>query len=94
MFENWEELESNCLKCTKCKLCETRTNLVFGYGNKNSEIMFVGEGPGEREDAMGMPFVGRSGKLLDAMLSEINLSREKNIYICLILVKEIQLFYI
>ena len=82
MFENWEELENNCLKCTKCKLCETRTNLVFGYGNKNSEIMFVGEGPGEREDAMGMPFVGRSGKLLDAMLSEINLSREKNIYIC------------
>ena len=42
MFENWEELENNCLKCTKCKLCETRTNLVFGYGNKNSEIMFVG----------------------------------------------------
>lgn len=82
MYTTWEELEKNCLECKKCKLCETRTNIVFGFGNKNSEIMLIGEGPGEREDALGLPFVGRSGKLLDSMLSEIDLSRDKNIYIC------------
>ncbi len=58
-----------------------RTNVVFGYGNPLSEVMFIGEGPGEQEDLQGKPFVGRSGKLLDKMLAEIGLSREENIYI-------------
>ncbi len=81
MYESWETLKNECMNCKKCKLCETRTNVVFGYGNPNSEVMFVGEGPGEQEDLQGKPFVGRSGKLLDSMLSDVGLSREKNIYI-------------
>ena len=81
MYEEWETLKNDCLKCTKCRLCETRTNVVFGYGNPLAEVMFIGEGPGEQEDLQGKPFVGRSGKLLDKMLAEIGLSREENIYI-------------
>ena len=81
MYEDWKTLENNCLICKKCPLCETRTNVVFGEGNINSKVMFVGEGPGEQEDIQGKPFVGRSGKLLDKMLEEIGLSRNKNIYI-------------
>ena len=60
MFESWESLKDNCMKCKKCRLCETRTNVVFGEGNPNSKIMFIGEGPGENEDLQGRPFVGRS----------------------------------
>ena len=80
MIKNWESLEAECKKCRRCNLCDTRTNLVFGEGNLKSKIMFVGEGPGYNEDVQGRPFVGRSGKLLDNLLEEINLSREK-IYI-------------
>ena len=78
---NWEELEQNCLQCTKCGLCGGRHHVVFGVGNKNAEVMFVGEGPGEQEDLQGEPFVGPAGKLLDDMLSIIDLGRKKNIYI-------------
>lgn len=81
MFDNWQNLEENCLKCTSCGLHKTRNNVVFGVGNINSEVMFVGEGPGEQEDLKAEPFVGRSGKLLDEMLKSINLDRKKNIYI-------------
>lgn len=81
MFENLEELRQECLNCTKCELHKTRTNVVFGIGNLNSEILFIGEGPGEKEDLAGEPFVGRSGQLLDKMLSSIHLDRNKNIYI-------------
>lgn len=80
-YDSWETLKNDCINCTKCQLCETRTNVVFGYGNSNAEVMLVGEGPGEQEDLQGKPFVGRSGKLLDSMLKVIGLSREKNIYI-------------
>jgi uracil-DNA glycosylase family 4 len=78
---SWDELEKACLECTNCALYETRTNVVFGVGNRNAEVLFVGEGPGEQEDLMGEPFVGRAGKLLDDMLKIINLDRKKNIYI-------------
>ena len=57
MYNSWEELKNNCLSCTKCKLCETRTNVVFGVGNPNADILFIGEGPGENEDLQGEPFV-------------------------------------
>jgi len=77
----WEELENACNDCTKCELYKTRTNVVLGVGNRTSEVLFVGEGPGESEDLKGEPFVGRAGKLLDDMLKIIGLSREKNIYI-------------
>lgn len=78
---SWDELEKACLECANCALYETRTNVVFGVGNRNAEVLFVGEGPGEQEDLMGEPFVGRAGKLLDDMLKIINLDRKKNIYI-------------
>lgn len=81
MYQTWEELESACLVCRKCGLCEGRHNVVVGMGNPKSKVMFVGEGPGEQEDLQGRPFVGRSGQLLDKMLDAVGLDRNKNIYI-------------
>ena len=81
MYDNWENLKNACYQCEKCELCSTRTNLVFGVGNPNAEVMFIGEGPGEQEDLKGEPFVGRGGQLLDKMLAVIDLDRNKNIYI-------------
>ena len=81
MYQTLEELESACLQCRKCGLCEGRTNVVFGMGNSEAKVMFVGEGPGEQEDLQGKPFVGRSGQLLDKMLAAVDLDRETNIYI-------------
>lgn len=81
MIETMEELKSYCMGCNKCRLAETRTNLVFGVGAENAEVMFIGEGPGENEDLQGEPFVGRGGQLLDKMLNAIDLDRHKNIYI-------------
>jgi DNA polymerase len=62
--------------CTKCPLHETRTNAVFGAGNADADLMFVGEAPGAEEDRQGLPFVGRAGQLLNQLLEEIGLSRE------------------
>ena len=76
-----EELRAECLKCEKCGLCATRHNVVFGVGNPRTDVLFIGEGPGENEDLKGEPFVGRGGQLLDKMLSVVDLSRDKNIYI-------------
>ena len=73
---NWTELEEQCLACQKCPLAATRHNVVFGEGNRNAEVMFIGEGPGEQEDLQGRPFVGRAGVLLDDMLEVIDLDRE------------------
>ncbi len=81
MYQDFEELRKECLKCTKCGLCSTRHNVVFGVGNPNAKVLFVGEGPGENEDLQGEPFVGRAGKLLDTMLDAVDLSRSRNIYI-------------
>ena len=75
-----EALQSACHACTACPLAKTRTNVVFGVGPCPSPIVFVGEGPGQQEDLQGEPFVGPAGKLLDDMLSIIDLSR-KNAYI-------------
>ena len=77
---SWDELENQCTSCTNCPLHKTRTNVVFGVGNKNADILFIGEGPGEQEDLQGEPFVGAAGKLLDDMLSIIDLDRT-NCYI-------------
>ena len=81
MIDNFAELEIQCKQCQKCGLCETRTNVVFGVGTPDAEVMFIGEGPGQNEDEQGEPFVGRGGKLLDKMLEAIDLDRKKNIYI-------------
>ena len=72
---DWQTLEKQCMECSACGLCRTRTNVVFGVGNREADIMFVGEGPGEQEDLQGVPFVGPAGKLLDDMLSIIDLDR-------------------
>lgn len=74
-------LEKKCQSCTECELCRGRTNLVFGIGKKDADIMLIGEGPGENEDLQGQPFVGRSGQLLDKFLASVDLSRDKNVYI-------------
>ncbi len=81
MFESWEMLKTECFECRRCPLAQTRTNLVFGVGNENAEVMFIGEGPGEQEDLQGEPFVGRSGQLLDKYLAAVDLDRHSNIYI-------------
>lgn len=81
MYSDWESLKKDCYNCHRCGLCNTRTNLVFGVGNENAEVLFVGEGPGANEDMQGKPFVGRSGQLLDKYLEYIDLYRDKNIYI-------------
>ena len=78
---DWNGLKAVCADCTKCGLCETRHNVVFGVGWEGADILFVGEGPGEQEDLKGEPFVGPAGKLLDDMLSIIDLDRRTNCYI-------------
>lgn len=76
-----DELYEECSACTKCPLAAGRTNLVFGSGNKNADIMLIGEGPGENEDLQGLPFVGRSGQLLDKFLSAVDMQRSRDVYI-------------
>ena len=79
-MDNWEELKQACLSCQKCRLYQGRNHVVFGIGSETAEIMLIGEGPGEQEDLQGIPFVGPAGKLLDDMLSIIDLDRT-NVYI-------------
>lgn len=81
MYQSWEELQAACLQCEKCGLCQTRTNVVFGVGNPEAKVLFVGEGPGENEDLQGEPFVGRGGQLLDKFLAAVDLDRHENIFI-------------
>ena len=76
-MKDWDALYEECIHCQKCGLAETRTNVVFGEGARDAEVMFIGEGPGEQEDRTGRTFVGRAGQLLDDMLAMIDLKREK-----------------
>jgi uracil-DNA glycosylase family 4 len=75
--EDLVELYREASVCTKCPLSQGRTKVVFGNGDANADLMFVGEGPGHHEDLQGLPFVGRAGKLLDQLLTEIGLSRSE-----------------
>ena len=84
MTELWESLYSECKSCTACELHKTRTNCVFGTGNENADLLFVGEAPGENEDKTGTPFVGRAGQLLDQYLYAVDIPRE-SVYIANIL---------
>lgn len=77
MADNWEVLKSECMNCHACALADTRTNVVFGDGSEQAEILFIGEAPGQHEDEQGIPFVGRAGQLLDDMLEIIGLDRSK-----------------
>jgi len=77
MYENWEELEETIKDCNKCKLCTGRKNIVFGVGNKNADIMFIGEGPGADEDIQGEPFVGKAGQLMNKAFEALDIKREE-----------------
>ena len=81
MINSFEELEEQIKDCSKCKLCNNRNNIVLGCGNRNAEIMFIGEGPGADEDIQGVPFVGKAGKLMNQAFKGIGINRE-NVYIC------------
>ena len=80
----WSELEERCAACRGCSLWKTRTNLVFGTGSRDADLMFVGEAPGEQEDLTGIPFVGAAGQLLDLYLEAADIPRE-SVYIANIL---------
>ena len=77
MLENIEELKQDIKDCQKCKLCSTRQNIVFGEGNENAEIMFIGEGPGGDEDKIGEPFVGKAGQLMNKAFDVVGIKREE-----------------
>ena len=76
-----KELEKICKTCTLCDLAKTRTNVVFGEGNPNAKLMFIGEGPGEMEDKTGRPFIGRAGKLLTKIIENVLELTRDDIYI-------------
>ncbi|CAB3821020.1 hypothetical protein LMG26846_00472 [Achromobacter insuavis] len=78
---NLDELREQVLACTACGLCGGRRHAVFGHGGQPTRWLVVGEAPGEQEDRQGQPFVGRSGQLLDAMLSAVGMSRERDVFI-------------
>lgn len=80
MYRNIEELRQVVEQCKKCKLCNTRQNVAFGTGNINTDIMFIGEGPGGDEDRLGEPFVGKAGQLMNSALDIVEIKREE-IYI-------------
>ncbi|WP_176061419.1 uracil-DNA glycosylase [Paraburkholderia sp. BCC1876] len=78
---DWDALSERVAACESCRLCEKRTNTVFGVGDRNADWMLIGEAPGENEDRQGEPFVGQAGKLLDNMLRSLTLARDTNVYI-------------
>lgn len=82
---DWDALDASVAACTACGLCKSRTNTVFGVGDRQAQWMLVGEAPGAEEDARGEPFVGQAGRLLDNMLAAIDLKRGANVYIANVL---------
>lgn len=77
MYDNWEELEESIKNCKKCKLCTNRTNIVFGVGNKDADVMLIGEGPGADEDRLGEPFVGKAGQLMNKAFQALEINRDE-----------------
>ena len=77
MYDNWEDLEKSIIGCKKCKLCNNRTNIVFADGNKNANVMLIGEGPGADEDKQGVPFVGKAGQLMNKAFEGLGIDRKK-----------------
>ena len=80
MYDNLDELKNITKECKKCKLCTTRTNVVFGVGKENADLMFIGEGPGGDEDRLGEPFVGKAGQLMNKAFDIVGIKRD-NVYI-------------
>ncbi len=83
-FQKMKKIEEEAKKCKKCPLYKSRKNVVFGYGNVNSRVIFIGEAPGKNEDEKGIPFCGKAGKILDELLNAIFLKREE-VYITSVL---------
>ncbi|HTL90642.1 MAG TPA: uracil-DNA glycosylase [Leptolyngbya sp.] len=81
-YQTMEQMGEHCNRCHRCELGASRTHAVIGRGNLNAPIMIVGEGPGQTEDETGMPFVGRSGQLLDRILAAVHLTTEEDVFIC------------
>lgn len=82
---SYDELRTTALACTRCRLSETRTQVVFSDGAVDARLVVVGEAPGANEDATGLPFVGAAGKFLDLLLATVDLSRKETAYICNVL---------
>ena len=78
MYETLNELQQSFNNCDKCKLCRTRQNIVFGVGNPNADIMFIGEGPGGDEDRQGEPFVGKAGQLMNKAFDIVGINKTKD----------------
>lgn len=76
MYDNLEQIKQIAQNCNKCALCRNRTKMVFGEGNENADIMFIGEGPGGDEDKEGIPFVGKAGKLMNQAFIGLGISRD------------------
>ena len=81
-YDDLELMKSHCSRCQRCELASGRTNAVIGRGNPNADVMIIGEGPGQNEDEQGLPFVGRSGQLLDRILASVNFDPKIDVYIC------------
>ena len=81
VYKTMEQITLHCNQCRRCELGENRTNAVIGRGNPEAEIMIIGEAPGQNEDEQGLPFVGRSGQLLNKILQSVELSSDRDIYI-------------
>lgn len=77
MYNNWEELEKSIINCRKCKLCQGRNHIVFAEGNKEADVMLIGEGPGADEDREGIPFVGKAGQLMNKAFDGLKIDRSK-----------------
>ena len=80
-YSSLKNLNKACIKCNSCGLSKTRKNVVVGKGNEAAHIVIIGEGPGEQEDITGLPFVGRAGKMLDTVLSSVDIDPLKDCYI-------------
>jgi uracil-DNA glycosylase len=81
-FSSLAEAAAAAQNCQRCQLCQMRTHVVFADGNPNAKLMIIGEGPGQREDETGLPFVGRAGQLLDKILAAVQIDRQSETYIC------------
>jgi uracil-DNA glycosylase len=81
-YDSISQLTTHCQACHRCELGSTRINAVVGRGNEHASILIIGEGPGQNEDEQGLPFVGRSGQLLEKILAAVKLTIEEDVYIC------------
>lgn len=82
IYDDLDALAGHCRNCQRCDLATSRINVVVSRGNPQAPIMIVGEGPGQQEDEQGLPFVGKSGQLLEKILAAVRLDTEKDVYIC------------